>query len=168
MVNKYIQANNFFGNKKVESDLIIIGDNISNPENIGSFLRIAGNFGAKAVYILSENLPNTSKINRVASTASKIIKPKLINIDFLSLLKSNSYKLVAVETASNSVNISDFTFEQKTALVLGSESYGISHNVLEMCDASVFINMPGIVKSMNVSHALAIAVFMYEQRKIKK
>ena len=158
-MTKTIQANIFFGNESKTNDTIIVGENISNPENIGAFLRLAGNFGVEKVYIICDELPNQRKIMRTASTAKNIVKLIQSDISILETLASEGYDIVAVETGENAINIRDFEFSRKTVLLLGNESYGLSEDALKYSSAMIFIPMFGAVKSMNVSQALTIALY---------
>ncbi len=156
-----VKANKFFTEKSKESDLIILGENISTPENIGSFVRIAGNFGVKNVYIINTSSLNIRKIKKTASSALGQVNLELKNIDFLKELKSNNYTIVALDTIHGALDIKQYKFKKKTAILVGNERYGLSKEILKYCQDFVYIDMPGNTKSMNVSHALAIAVFKY-------
>jgi tRNA G18 (ribose-2'-O)-methylase SpoU len=140
---------------------IIISDNIKNPENMGSILRIAGNIGAAQSLFISDNstLFKKHKINRTASGASEKTNWKIINKNELAHNIPNDYTVVALETTSDSENIYQFNFPEKTAIIIGNEVAGISDDVLKFATHKVYIPIPGPISSLNVTHALAIAMF---------
>ena len=156
---KIIPANKFFAPESKELDLIIIADNLKTPENMGAVIRLAGNFGAKQVLFVNKEEVNVKKINRFSASVSKLVEAHYVsNFNDISEYIDNSYKLIALDTVSNSKNINNFKFPKKIALVIGNEKYGISKEILSIISESVYIPMIGKVKSMNVTHALAVAL----------
>lgn len=51
-------------------------------------------------------------------------------LDYLTLLKNQNYKLVALEQTSKSVMLQNYKFEEKIVLVLGNEGLGIPVEIL--------------------------------------
>ncbi len=161
---KIIPANKFFNSESKELDLIIIADNLKTPENMGAVIRLAGNFGVKKILFINTEDINIRKINRFSASVNKLVETHYFsNYSDINKYIDSTYKLVALDTVSNSQNINNFIFPKKMALVIGNEKYGISDEVLKLISESIYIPMFGKVKSMNVTHALAIAIFAYTQ-----
>ncbi len=78
--------------------------------------------------------------------------------DFYSFLNKD-FELVVLETCEGSKNIYDEKLPAKTILLAGNESHGLPVEVIEKSKLKVHIPMPGGCKSMNISHALAVAGF---------
>jgi tRNA G18 (ribose-2'-O)-methylase SpoU len=156
-----IKANNFFRNKGIKAGPAIILDRLQTPENIGSILRLAANFGCSRV-ILTEQLEiNQTKIEKIARNSMQYLSVEIMPIEMIAYQFENIF---AIETTSNSDNIYNVSFEKEIALVVGNEKYGISDQLLNICQKQVFIPMPGAVKSLNVSHALGIALFEWHRQ----
>ena len=64
-----------------------------------------------------------------------------------------------METCDGAENIYSVDLPQRAIILAGGESHGLPDDVIENADRKVFIPMPGSCKSMNVSHALAVAGF---------
>jgi len=75
-------------------------------------------------------------------------------------LKEKGYTLVAVELADGAVNYSEMNYEFPVCLVFGHEVYGISEEVMELCDYSVELPMLGRANSLNV--ATCYGIIMYD------
>lgn len=161
-----IQANNFFGTDKTNKDIIIIGENISTPENIGSLIRLTDNIGAKKLFLINDIIPNQAKIKRSSSSAYNNVDFEFINYDNLNSDFFKKYTFVGIDTISNSKNIYNYKFPKNAAFIVGSEKSGLTTKMLSFCKEFIHIPMPGNTKSMNVSHALAVSLFEYYRQQL--
>jgi len=140
---------------------IIIADSIRSPENMGSILRIAGNIGAEKCLFISDNEQSLKrhKINRTASGASDKIDWEMLPTNKLMEKIPKDYSIVALETTSDAENIYQFKFPEKIAILIGNEVAGIRESVIKNASHRVYIPIPGPISSLNVTHALSIAMF---------
>ena len=53
------------------------------------------------------------------------------------------------------------------AFIVGSERNGLSEELLVQCDLVVYIPVPGPTRSLNVSHAAAVALFEWQRQMLK-
>lgn len=142
----------------------VVCDNLMSPENIGLIFRICEAMGVSSINICGESpLVSNQKLLRVSrSTTDKVkyLYYKDIN-NCISSLREQDYTIIALEITNSSIPIQkiNFTSFPNIALIIGSESKGIQHNVLQEIDLSVFIPMYGKNSSMNVVHSLAIALY---------
>ncbi len=141
---------------------IIIADDIRTPENMGSIIRLGANIGALKVIFISERGKDfkTFKIAKTASGADKKI-PWLFVDDFISARKiiPPDYQLVSIETSSKSKNIFGTKMPEKVCFVIGNEVKGIRTEIINHSYEVLHIPIPGIISSLNVTHALSIALF---------
>lgn len=75
--------------------------------------------------------------------------------------KSNGYSCVGLEQTTNSHCLYDFTFPEKTLLVIGSERAGLTDDILAELDYVVEIPVYGKPFSYNVATATTMAVYEY-------
>ncbi|MCT4645824.1 MAG: TrmH family RNA methyltransferase [Carboxylicivirga sp.] len=139
------------------SDVIIITDNFSTPENIGSIIRLAANVKASQVIVIGSEDVRQSKVKKTAGAALGHVEVKWLSIDELTI--TEDYEIIALETVQGAENLYEFPLPAKMALVLGNEKYGISEELLQLSKGAVYIPMPGAIKSMNVSHAASVCLF---------
>ncbi len=80
---------------------------------------------------------------------------------YMDILHELGFKTVAFALKDNSVDIDDerLNKEEKLAIIMGSEGYGLSEETLKKSDYIVKINMNKEVDSLNVASASGIALW---------
>ncbi len=163
--SKYFFNEHNQGQLKPGSDVIIITDDFSTPENIGSIIRLAANVNASKVIVVGSEGCRKSKINKTAGAAIGHVALEWQSAEQLTL--PSGYELIALETAEGAINMYNVALPEKMALVLGNEKYGVSQKLLMDCSESVYVPMPGPIKSMNVSHAASVCLFEWMRQHIQ-
>lgn len=140
---------------------VIIADNLRTPENMGLVLRLAGNIGAVITLFISDEAHNLKqhKIKRTSSGAADKVNWKIIKSDELTKYLPDDYKIIALETSIDAGSIFSFKFPEKTAFLVGNEVSGIRKEILSQAHHKVYIPIPGLITSLNVTHALSIGLF---------
>ena len=142
---------------------IIMLDNITSTENIGSIARSAVGLGVTS-YLVPKQSPHpfSRRALRVSMGYASMLKTHIYDDIFQTIktLKSNGYKIFAAEVTPNSTFLSDIKVPKKWVILMGHEGHGISKKVLEVCDEVVTIEMQPNVKSFNV--AVASSIIMYK------
>lgn len=139
---------------------IVIAEKIKNPINMGQIIRIAANLGSSKVYFIDEEIfVNPKNIKKTAVNALNFVDFEFISLDKLNDILPKQYKLVALETTNQAVNIFNSKLPKKMAIVIGSEKNGVSDDLLKLCKNHYYIPNPGKCSSLNVSHALSIGLY---------
>ena len=116
--------------------IILLLDQITDPQNIGAVLRSAAAFGARAVLTAAHGAPPiTGALAKAASGAvDRLPLIRIANlVQALARLKENGFWVCGLdETAEQS--LSDVELGARVALVLGSEGSGLRRLVREHCD----------------------------------
>ncbi|MGL4534448.1 MAG: 23S rRNA (guanosine(2251)-2'-O)-methyltransferase RlmB [Fusobacteriaceae bacterium] len=140
---------------KNEKNIVLVLDGIQDPRNFGALIRSAEIFGVKGIIIPERN---AVKINEtVIKTSTGAIEyvdiVKVTNIsDALEKLKKLGFWVYGAEGDGNKYYYEE-KYPQQTALVMGSEGFGIRKRVKDTCDVLVKIPMHGKINSLNVSVA---------------
>ena len=149
-------------NKKSKS-IILVLDQITDPQNIGSIIRSCALFNCSGIVVSKDNSPElTPSLLKAASGAVELVNYfKVINLRRkLIELKKNGYWIYGFDSSNN--NNSDLNFEKKSVLVFGSEGKGIRDLIKKECDLLVKLKMKQIsnfeIDSLNVSNATSIAL----------
>ena len=148
-------------------DNIIMLDEITSTENIGSIARSAAAMGIDS-YLLPEQGPHPygRRSLRVSMGHMSMLKTHLYSDIFSTLkrLKANGYTIFAAEVTKDSIPLCDITVPKKWVLLMGHEGKGISSEILAECDKTVQIEMVEGIKSFNVSVAASILMYQFKNR----
>jgi len=141
--------------------LVLVLDQITDPHNVGAMLRSAAAFGVGAVIVTVRHSPDATGV--LAKSASGALEHVPIipvrNLgDALLQLKDEGYMCVGFDSEAPS-SYEEIKLTRPLALVMGAEGKGLRQRTMGLCDAVARLNMPGSIKSLNVSNATAIALY---------
>jgi len=167
----YLKSNTLFEQIRTEDIYqrvprpMLIADHLLTPDNIGAMIRLADNIGATEVCFLGrEEDHRLGKVRRAAASSRDNIKWYFSEETDLRKIVPEGKKIVAIETADNATCIYDTQLPENVAFIVGSESHGLSDALLAQCDQVVYIPVPGPTRSLNVSHAAAVALFEWQRQ----
>ena len=147
-------------------DNIIMLDEISSTENIGSIARGAAGLGVTS-YLLPRQGPHpyARRALRVSMGYVSHLKTHLYDDIYTTIesLKSMGYKIYAAEVTPDSTPLMQVKVPKKWVILMGHEGKGIDKKILDICDEVVTIEMSESVKSFNVG--VAASLMMYRFRK---
>ncbi len=148
-------------------DNIIMLDEISSTQNIGSIARSAAAIGIDS-YILPTHGPHpySRRALRVSMGHISMLKTHLYKDikKTIVTLKANGYRIYAAEVIENSTPLSSVKVVDKWVLLMGHEGSGISNEILALCDEVVTIEMIESVKSFNVGVAASIMMYQFKTK----
>ena len=142
--------------------IVLVLDNVLDTYNIGSFFRLADAIAAEKIYLCGPVVtPPNIKIHRSSIGTWKWINWEHFEntIDCINQLKKDGYQIIACEQDKTSVNYQKAKYKTPIAIIAGSESFGVSKEVLQKTDQIVEIPMYGINVSLNVLVATSIISF---------
>ena len=147
-----------------DAKLILALDQLTDPHNVGAILRSASALGADAVLTTSRNSAHeTAVLAKSASGALDTIR--LISLRNLSksLEELNEMGFFSIGLDSEGPLVLEETLTahnvQKVILVLGAENKGLRQKTRETCSALARLDMPGPIKSLNVSNAATLSLY---------
>jgi tRNA G18 (ribose-2'-O)-methylase SpoU len=141
---------------------ILVLHNIRSRFNVGSVFRTADAAGVDKIYLCGITpTPPHPKISKVALGAEKFVSfEKFWQIGkLLNKFKKEKIQIIALEQSRKSIPYFKFKPKFPLALILGSETQGLSSKILKKCDRIIEIPMYGKKESLNVSVACGIVVF---------
>ena len=167
-MNEQLSHNDAFIQQK-NNPIIVVCDRIYFQQNIGSIFRLCDAFGVEKVIFTGEQfLLSERKVNKTSRNTHKTVPFEIIKEqnELISFLKETKRRILALEISTESIALEKIEILEIEPLVLllGSELYGLSKEVLQTASETVHINMYGANSSMNVTHALAIALHTITQK----
>lgn len=144
--------------------LRLILDQVRSAYNVGALFRTADGCAVDRIYLLGYTPhPPHPQLEKTAlgSTGYVPWEHREHSEGLLEELRSDGYEAVALETGEDAIPIWDFSWPQRTALVVGNEVEGVSPLVLEGCTKKICLPMYGYKASLNVTTALGVAMFEY-------
>lgn len=149
--------------KKKELSLLVLED-VQDPGNVGTMLRTAEAAGVDAV-ILSQGCADIFSPKVVRSTMGAIFRlPCFVAEDFLGLLRELKEGGICLYAAHlhGTKEYHEECYKERTAVLIGNESKGLTKETSALADVRVKIPMSGEVESLNAS--VAAALLLYERR----
>ncbi len=144
-------------------DNIIMLDEISSTQNIGAIARSAAAIGVNS-YLAPRRGPHpySRRALRVSMGHVGMLDIHIYDdiIETIHKLKSYGYRIYAAEVTKDSTPLASIKVTDKWVLLMGHEGYGISEEILNICDEVVTIEMIDSIKSFNV--AIAASIIMYQ------
>lgn len=146
---------------------IIMLDEISSTENIGSIARSAAALGVDS-YLLPKQGPHpfNRRALRVSMGLASRLKIHQYDDIFTTLqkLRADGYRVFAAEVTPEATPLSEVKVPDKWVLLMGHEGKGLSQEVLGACDEAVQIEMEPGIKSFNVGVAASIMMYQFKNR----
>jgi 23S rRNA (guanosine2251-2'-O)-methyltransferase len=152
--------------KDVASGVLLVLDQITDPHNVGAILRSAAAFGVTAVVTTARHSPEaTGVLAKAASGALEYVPIATVGnlAQALRTLKDLGTLLVGLDS-SGDADLAKVTFVAPVALVLGAEGKGLRQLTRTTCDVVARLELPGAIKSLNVSNATALALYIATTR----
>jgi 23S rRNA (guanosine2251-2'-O)-methyltransferase len=152
-------------NALTESPLVLVLDQVTDPHNVGAIMRTAVAFNAGAVVTTMRHSPTESGVMAKSASGALELIPyiQITNLsDALSELHTLGFTSVGLDSEGPAPLETTFS-GTKIALVLGAEGKGLRQKTRETCMALARLDMPGAIKSLNVSNAAAIALYAARQ-----
>lgn len=147
-----------------KTPLVVVMDNIRSCNNTGSVFRTSDALLIEKIYLCGITAtPPNKEIHKTALNAEKTVPWEYIEKteDAVILLKTQGYKIFAIEQVEGSIPLPEFKPEkgEKMAVVFGNEVKGVKQSVVNLCDGSIEIPQFGTKHSFNISVSAGIVLW---------
>ena len=145
--------------------LVVVLEQVGNPDNVGSIFRNAAAFGARCV-LLSPGCCDPLYRKAIRTSIGATLRVPYGEIpdwpDGLDRLRAHGYTTVALapDRGADDLHALAAAPPWRTALVLGAEGAGLSDEAAARADRQVRIPIADGVDSLNVATAAGIALYV--------
>jgi 23S rRNA (guanosine2251-2'-O)-methyltransferase len=148
--------------------IVLVLDQITDPHNVGAILRTAAGFAVTAVVTTARHSPEaTGVLAKSASGALEYVPIVTVQnlARALEALRERGYLLVGLDSTGDT-DLGDAALRAPLALVLGAEGKGLRQLTRATCDVVARLDLPGKIKSLNVSNAAALALYVASKKTV--
>jgi len=149
-----------------QDGMVLVLDQITDPHNVGAILRSAAAFAVKAIVTTARHSPEaTGVLAKAASGALELVPMVTVQnlARALTTLNELGFQTVGLDS-EGSADLSEVTLREPLALVLGAEGKGLRQLTRETCSVVARLDMPGEIKSLNVSNAAVLSLYVGASR----
>jgi 23S rRNA (guanosine2251-2'-O)-methyltransferase len=144
-----------------DTPLVLVLDQVTDPHNVGAIMRSAVAFGAGALVTTQRHSPHESGV--LAKAASGALEHiDLIEVknlaQALGQLHDTGFQTVGLDS-DGPAELEAALSGEKIALVLGAEGKGLRQKTRETVTTLARLDMPGAIRSLNVSNAAAVSLY---------
>jgi 23S rRNA (guanosine2251-2'-O)-methyltransferase len=146
--------------------MVLVLDQITDPHNVGAIMRSAAAFSVKAIVTTARHSPEaTGVLAKSASGALELVPMVSVQNLARALTDLNDQGFLTVGLDSEgSEDLAAVELRQPLVLVLGAEGKGLRQLTRQTCSVVARLDLPGEIKSLNVSNAAALALYIGASR----
>jgi 23S rRNA (guanosine2251-2'-O)-methyltransferase len=142
--------------------IVLVLDQITDPHNVGAIFRTAAAFAVTAVVTTQRHSPEASGVLAKAASGALEHVPLVVVQNLgraLGTLKERDFLLVGLDS-NGDADLTAIPLKAPVALVLGAEGKGLRQLTRATCHHVARLDLPGAIKSLNVSNATALALYI--------
>ena len=147
-----------------QKDITVFMDEVHKPHNLAAIVRTCDAVGigeVHAVYpknMIKECHGTAMGSNRWVTTRTHD------NLESgFEKLKSEGKQILAAHFSEKAIDFRSIDYTKPTAILVGSEKFGVSSKAADLADKHIIVPMLGMVQSLNVS--VAAAIILYEAQR---
>jgi 23S rRNA (guanosine2251-2'-O)-methyltransferase len=149
-----------------QEGIVLVLDQITDPHNVGAILRSAAAFAVKAIVTTARHSPEATGVLAKSASGALELVPMITVANLaraLNELNDEGFLTVGLDS-DGSETLGSVALRQPLALVLGAEGKGLRQLTRETCSVVARLDMPGEIKSLNVSNAAVLALYIGASR----
>lgn len=143
---------------------VVVAPRMTNPDNLGTLLRLSTAFGVDAVVLGKGSADPLSRRALRVSMGAALVVPTFETGEIDGLfddLRRSEIVSIATVLDADAAPLMTSHRPERLALFFGNEAFGLSPGEVSLCDRSVTIPMAATADSLNVSAAAAIVLYHF-------
>jgi tRNA G18 (ribose-2'-O)-methylase SpoU len=149
-----------------KTPLVLVLENVRSGLNVGSAFRTADSFAVEKIILtgFTATPPHREILKTALGATSSVAWEYESNTQIaIQNLKSQGYRIVAVEQTEGSKYLHEMPFraEEKVALIFGNEVHGVDENTLQCVETCLEVPQIGTKHSLNIAVCIGIVVWEF-------
>ncbi|MGF1539948.1 MAG: tRNA (guanosine(18)-2'-O)-methyltransferase TrmH [Pleurocapsa sp.] len=151
---------------KRQPDLTVLAENIHKPHNFSAIIRTCDAVGVFAVHAVNrhQELPTYSQVTQGSEKWIQLHTHPDITTAIKHLQQHHS--VYAAHFSDRAIDYREVDYTKPTAILLGTEKWGVTATAADLVDGHIIIPMLGMVQSLNVSVANAVILFEAQRQRL--
>uniref|UniRef100_A0A8D2JJ93 tRNA (guanosine(18)-2'-O)-methyltransferase TARBP1 n=1 Tax=Sciurus vulgaris TaxID=55149 RepID=A0A8D2JJ93_SCIVU len=156
---------------EVTGSLIVVASLVDKPTNLGGLCRTCEVFGASVLVVGNLHCVRDKQFQHLSVSAEQWLPLEEVGrphqlTGYLQQKRAAGYTVIGVEQTAHSSDLVQFSFPEKSLLLLGNEREGIPANLLRQLDVCVEIPQQGVIRSLNVHVSGALLIWEYTRQQL--
>ena len=151
-----------------QPDLTVLTEDVHKPHNLSAIIRTCDAVGVFAVHAVNSH-SDTPTYSQVAQGSEKWVKlyshPDIKTA--IKHLQEQNHQVYAAHLSDVAIDYRQVDYTQPTAILLGTEKWGVTDEAANLVDGHIIIPMQGMVQSLNVSVANAVILFEAQRQRLE-
>jgi tRNA (guanosine-2'-O-)-methyltransferase len=150
-------------------DLTVLMENVHKSHNLSAIVRTCDAVGIDRVHAVYPDEREVPTYSVTAKGSQKWVDLKTHKAlkGAINYLKQEKFNIYAAHLSDRALDYRTIDYTKPTAIVLGTEKWGISEEAADLVDGHIVIPMLGMVKSLNVSVAAAVILFEAQRQRLE-
>lgn len=148
---------------EISRQSLVVCPRVTDPENLGVIIRLAAAFGISGMLLGPGTADPFSRRALRVSMATALTMPLYfsddIGDDLQQLKRRHGFQVVGTVASESAIALPEARRPERMVLMFGNEAHGLDPDLLELCDETWTIPLPGEIDSINV--AVAAGIFLY-------
>ncbi len=147
-----------------QPDLTVLAERLHKPRNLSAVIRTCDAVGIDEVHVVpGDETPRKHWHTSQGAEKWVAVRAHSDVAAAVKWLRRRGFQLLAAHVCDGGIDYREADYTQPTALVMGTEAFGVSDEALRLADQAIFVPMMGMSQSLNVS--VACAVVLYEAQR---
>ena len=151
-----------------QDSITVVLENVHDPHNVSAVMRTCDAVGVQEVYVLNTKIPLRKRWGAKSSSSAAewlTIHSYADAQECFDELRRRKYRVLTTHLDGEALSLYDIDLTQRIALVFGNEHDGVSEEIRALADGNFVIPQVGIIQSLNISVACAVALYdAYRQK----
>ncbi len=151
-----------------QPDLTVLTEDVHKPHNFSAIIRTCDAVGVFAVHAVNKH-SDTPTFSQVAQGSEKWVKlydhPDIKTA--IEHLQQQQHRVYAAHLSDRAIDYRQVDYTRPTAILLGTEKWGVTEEAADLVDGHIIIPMQGMVQSLNVSVANAVILFEAQRQRLQ-